>query len=266
MGGAVGGGRSRVSLAAKGAENACLLPLPDGSLQARFVRREKRFLVEVERDGTRFWVHCNNSGSMMGLVRPGLEVMISPSDRPGRKLPYTLEMIRLDEMWVGVSTLTPNRLLHAAWAAGALPEATGYERMMREVRFGASRLDACFVQEGRKPLWVEAKNVTMVEDDVAGFPDAITERGQKHLRELMGLAATGARVACFYLVQRSDARCFAPADYVDPVFAELFHEAHDRGVEAWIYEAVVSPAGIGLGRTLPLRLGRGRPLHSSAEA
>ncbi|MHC1742162.1 MAG: DNA/RNA nuclease SfsA [Syntrophobacteraceae bacterium] len=235
------------------AKTNCLLPLPEGSLRARLIRREKRFLVEVERDGSRFWVHCNNSGSMMGLVRPGLEVMISPAAKPGRKLPFTLEMIRLDEMWVGVSTLTPNRLLHAAWAAGALPEAAGYGRMMREVRFGASRLDACFMEEGLRPLWVEAKNVTMVEDEVASFPDAVTERGQKHLRELMALAATGARVAGFYLIQRSDALCFAPADFIDPDFAELFHEALDRGVEAWVYEAIVSPTGVDLGSTLPVR-------------
>lgn len=235
------------------ADGDYLLPLPDGSLRARLIRREKRFLVEVEREGDRFWVHCNNSGSMMGLVRPGAEVMISPAAKPGRKLPYTLEMICLDGMWVGVSTMTPNRLLHAAWAAGVLPEAAGYGRMMREVRFGASRLDACFEQDGLAPLWVEAKNVTMVEDEVASFPDAVTERGQKHLRELMTLAETGARVACFYLVQRSDSLCFAPADFVDPAFAELFYQARNRGVEAWVYEAIVSPHGIGLGRPLPVR-------------
>jgi sugar fermentation stimulation protein A len=232
----------------------CLLPLPEGSLSARLIRREKRFLVEVERDGRRFWVHCNNSGSMLGLVRAGSEVMISPAAKPGRKLPYTLEMIRLDGMWVGVNTLTPNRLLHAAWEAGSLPEVAGYDRMVREARIGSSRLDACFDGVGRRRLWVEAKNVTLVEDDVASFPDAVTARGQKHLQELMTLAETGARVACFYLIQRSDGRCFAPADFIDPVFAQLFRKGLERGVEAWVYEAIVSPAGIDLGSPLPVRL------------
>ncbi len=236
----------------------CLLPLSAGSLRARLIRREKRFLVEVEREGERFWVHCNNSGSMLGLIREGAEVVIAPAPRVGRKFPYTLEMIRLGCMWVGVNTLTPNRMLHAAWAAGRLPPAAGYGRMIREARFGASRIDACLVQNGRPSLWVEAKNVTLVEDEVAGFPDAVTERGQKHLRELMTLAASGARVACFYLVQRSDARCFAPAAYIDPRFAELFEEALTSGVEAWVYQALVTPEGIDLGKSLPLQPGTSR--------
>lgn len=231
----------------------CLLPLPEGSLRARLIRREKRFRVEVEREGDRFWAHCNNSGSMLGLVRKGAEVVVSPAARPGRKLPHTLEMIRLGSMWVGVNTLTPNRLLHASWAAGVLPPASGYGRMIREARFGASRIDACLIEEGRPPLWVEAKNVTLVEDDVAAFPDAVTERGQKHLRELMTLAEGGARAACFYLVQRSDARCFAPAAYIDPRFSELFEESLARGVEAWVYQAVVTSEGIDLGGRLPLQ-------------
>jgi sugar fermentation stimulation protein A len=157
-------------------------------------------------------------------------------------------------MWVGVNTLTPNRLLHAAWAAGALPEVAGYDQMKREARFGESRLDACFSGNGLRRLWVEAKNVTLVEDDVASFPDAVTLRGQKHLQELITLAESGNRVACFYLVQRSDGRCFAPADYIDPIFSELFYRGLEKGVEAWVYEADVSPAGIGLGSPLPVRL------------
>ena len=101
-------------------------------------------------------------------------------------------------------------------------------------------------------LWIEAKNVTLVEDDVAYFPDAVTQRGQKHLRELMKLAQTGCRVACFYLIQRSDAKCFAPADFIDENFSRLFNEALQAGVEVWPYQASVCPEGIGLASRLPL--------------
>ena len=94
----------------------------------------------------------------------------------------------------------------------------------------------------------------MVEDDAACFPDAASERGRKHLRELMDIVAHGERAAMFYLVQRPDGRCFAPADFIDPAYAELFYEAVARGVEIYPYRAVVSPRGVDLGGLLPVRL------------
>jgi sugar fermentation stimulation protein A len=228
-----------------------LLTFPDGCLRAKFRRREKRFLVEVEAARERFWVHSNNSGSMLGLLQPGREVLISPAQRPGRRLPYTLELVRLADVWVGVNTLTPNRILQKIWEQGLLPEASGYERYQGEARIGASRLDAALTGPNGT-LWVEAKNVTLVEDGVACFPDAVTQRGQKHLMELMALAAAGNRVACFYLIQRSDAACFGPADFIDADYARLFWQAVEHGVEIWPYQASVTPAGIGLGPRLPL--------------
>ncbi len=224
---------------------------PEGSRLVRLCRREKRFLVEVEAGGERFWVHCNNSGSMLGLLRPGAAGFISPALRQDRRLPYTLELVQLGSTWVGVNTLIPNRILHLSWQAELLPEILGYEQFRKEAQIGRSRLDALLTGP-RGTLWVETKNVTLVEDGVAYFPDAVTSRGQKHLRELIRLAREGNRVACFYLVQRADAQCFGPADFIDPEFADLFWEAIGEGVEMWPYLAPVSPHGIGLGPRLPL--------------
>jgi sugar fermentation stimulation protein A len=229
-----------------------LIRFPEGSRLARFCRREKRFLVEVQAGIEKLWVHCNNSGSMLGLLRPGVTVLISPALRQDRRLPYTLELVMHDSIWVGVNTLTPNRFLYLAWEAGILPEVSGYEDFKKEARSGESRLDA-FLNGPRGTLWIEAKNVTLVEDDVACFPDAATIRGQKHLRELIRLTRRGIRAACFYLIQRTDGRCFGPADFIDPEFADLFWEALNEGVEMWPYQAIVSPEGIGLGPRLPLR-------------
>jgi sugar fermentation stimulation protein A len=228
-----------------------LIRFPEGSRLARFRRREKRFLAEVEAEGKQFWVHCNNSGSMLGLLRPGATVLISRAQRQDRRLPYTLELIQRDSIWVGVNTLVPNRILHLAWKTGILPEVLGYEHLRREAQVGQSRLDAV-LNGPRGTLWVETKNVTLVEDSVAYFPDAVTDRGQKHLRELIQLAHKGDRVACFFLVQRPDADCFGPADFIDSAFADLFREALREGVEAWPYQGLVSPDGIGLGPRLPL--------------
>lgn len=235
-----------------------LLHLPSDCLCARFLRREKRFTVYATTlDGKQsLLAHTNNTGSMLGLLRPGSEVLLSPAANPARKLPFTLELawqnIFLERgFWAGVNTSTPNRMLQAAWKAGALPELADCTTFKREAVYGASRLDALLTGPAGD-VWVECKNVTLVEDDVALFPDAATERGRKHLVELAGLARQGVRTALFFLVQRSDAKCFAPASLIDPEYARLFYDALDAGVEAWPWMTHISPAGIGLERRLPV--------------
>ncbi|MDR1685657.1 MAG: DNA/RNA nuclease SfsA [Desulfovibrio sp.] len=236
-----------------------LLPFPPGGLRATLVRREKRFMVECETSEGRFWAHTNNSGSMLGLTRPGIPVFLSPAAGANRKSAWTLEMVGLHPpkagepvLWAGVNTLTPNRLLRAAFQAGLLPWTRGYTQYRPEVRRGASRFDALFTGPGLPPLWVECKNVTMVEDDAAAFPDAVSERGHKHLREMAAVAAAGERAVFFYCVQRPDGRCFTPADYVDPVYAELFYEAEAAGVECRPQRALLSEKGVSLGDILPV--------------
>ena len=236
-----------------------LIAFPPGTLQARFLRREKRFRVEVETPGDGpVWVHCNNSGSMLGaLPRPGGRVIISPASNPKRRLPYTLEIVHAGGVWVGVNTLSPNRMLYQAWLSGLIPEMRTYTEFNKERKIGDSRIDAMLEGPSGR-LWIEAKNVTLVEYDTAYFPDAATERGRKHLKEMIDIVGNGDRAAFFYLIQRADAECFCPADFVDPQYAELFYEALDAGVEAWPYRALVSPEGIGLDRRLPV-VGAGSP-------
>jgi sugar fermentation stimulation protein A len=200
--------------------------------------------------------HTNNSGAMLGLVREGLSVWLSPASGPGRASAYTLEMIRLpalpEDFWVGVNTLTPNRLLRAAFEARLLPWAAGYTVFRPETRRGSSRLDALLTGPDLPPLWVECKNVTLVEDDTAAFPDAVSLRGRKHLEEMTAIAASGERAAFFYCVQRPDGRCFGPADYVDAAYAGLYFQALEAGVEVYPYRVLLSLRGIGLGALLPL--------------
>ena len=249
-----------------------LLPLPPHCVEAAFVQRRKRFSVLLQHQGADLWVHSNNSGSMLGLCLPGAPVLASPASNPDRKLKYTQECVWLAQravpeppqqhhqgepaargFWVGVNTSTPNRMLEAAFHAHRLPFAEGYTTLVREAKRGQSRLDGLLTGPGLPPLWVECKNVTMVEDDAACFPDAASERGQKHLRELMDIVANGERAAMFYLVQRPDGTCFAPADFIDPAYAALFYEALHAGVEMYPFRALVSPAAIDLGSLLPVR-------------
>lgn len=239
---------------------APLIAYPQGCVIGSFLRRVKRFSVGMRLYDEEVWVHSNNSGSMLGLLRPEMPMLASPATTPGRKLLWTHEATWVDAMptgfWVGVNTSIPNKMIEAAFYAGKLPWAEGYTLFAREKRRGESRLDARLdgFCDGQKlpTLWVECKNVTMVEDGVASFPDAATERGCKHLREMMDIVASGERAAMFYLVQRPDGQCFAPADYIDPVYAALFYEALNAGVEMYAHRASVSEQGIMLQELLPI--------------
>ncbi len=242
-----------------------LLPFPEGCVTGRFLRREKRFFVHVLIDGRPDVAHTNNTGSMLGLLRPGAPVLLSPALRPGRKLRWTLELVWVGPVWekgfdsgngcgfwVGVNTSTPNRLLEAAFYAGRLPWASGYTRLTREKNRGSSRLDALLEGPGLPRLWVECKNVTLAEDDVALFPDAVSARGLKHLEALEAIVKDGERGAMFYCIQRPDGACFAPADMIDPAYAEAFCHARAAGVEIYAHQTVLSPKGIEINACVPV--------------
>ena len=242
-----------------------LIPFVRRPVVGRFLRRFKRFFVAArlpDHDGE-ILAHTNNTGTMLGMLKEGSPALFSPADNPARKLQWTLEALWLggaypDEQalpaghtpwrgpggfWAGVNTSVPNRLLEAAFYAGRLPWAAGYTLFRRECRYGESRLDACLEGPGLPRLWVECKNVTLVEDDVALFPDAVSERALKHLGTLSNLPQ-GERAAMFYVIQRPDARCFKPADIIDPAYAEGFWQAVDRGVEIHPVVVDVTPEGL----------------------
>lgn len=235
--------------------NGALLKYPDGCRIGRFIKREKRFFVSVELDGQEVQAHTNNTGTMLGLLRPGAPVLLSPAANPERKLKWTVEALGQGEgngfFWVGVNTSMPNRLLEAFFKAGLLPWARSYEKLKREAVNGESRLDGLFTGPNLPDLWVECKNVTLVEDGEAAFPDAVTSRGAKHLQTLMRLKAEGARAAMLYVIQRPDGKCFRAADYIDPAYAEALAEASAAGVEIYPVVAEVRQDGICYGGTLP---------------
>ena len=235
--------------------NGALLKYPQGCRIGRFIRREKRFFVSVELDGQEVKAHTNNTGTMLGLLRPGALVLLSPAANPDRKLKWTVEALGQGTgksfFWVGVNTSMPNRILAAFFEAGLLPWTQGYTKLKREAVNGESRLDGLFTGAGLPELWVECKNVTLVEDCEAAFPDAVTSRGAKHLQTLIRLKAEGARAAMLYVVQRPDGRCFRAADYVDPAYAEALAEAAACGVEIYPVVASVSEEGISYAGTLP---------------
>ncbi|HET8728547.1 MAG TPA: DNA/RNA nuclease SfsA [Alphaproteobacteria bacterium] len=234
---------------------------PAPLLPGRLVRRYKRFLADVELSGGDIaTVHCPNPGAMTGLDAPGLEVFLSESPNPARKLRHTLELVRLPSGLVGINTGHPNRLAEEAIRLGAIPEIAGYDRVRREVRYGRnSRVDLLLERDGSADCYVEVKNVHLRRaggryPTAAEFPDCVTARGAKHLVELAAMAATGARAVMLFIVQREDCDHFRPAADIDPAYAAGLSAAMRAGVEALCYACRITPESIVVDRSLPVML------------
>lgn len=202
-------------------------------LKGRLIKRYKRFLADIRLDsGDTVTAHCPNSGSMRGCAMPESPVWVSKSTNPRRKLAYTWELIDTGSSLVGIHTLVPNRLVKQAIDHHLIQELSPYTVVQPEIttRKG-TRLDLLLADDQGRQCYVEIKNCTLVEDGLAMFPDAVTIRGQKHLDELARLTDAGHRGVIFYLIQRMDARRFAPAAAIDPAYARKLTQVRDRGVE-----------------------------------
>lgn len=227
------------------------MDLPQPLTEGRLVRRYKRFLADVDLDdGRRVTVHCPNPGRMLGLNAPGSRVWLTTA-AAGRKLPYGLELVEADGTLVGINTNRPNKIARDAIEAGAIAELQGYACLRSEVLYGSenSRIDLLLEEPGR--CWVEVKNVHYKVGDAALFPDAVTARGAKHLRELSAQVRAGDRAVMLYIVQRGDCRSFGLANTIDPTYAAGLHAAVDAGVEVLAYTCRVTTLEIVLSHAVP---------------
>ena len=230
-------------------------PLIEGVL----IQRYKRFMADVRlANGDVVVAHCANSGSMLSVKEAGSRVWLSPAPNPERKLRYTWEIIEVNGCLVGINTSHPNRIVADAIGAGEIPELAGYPDLKREQKYGKnSRIDILLSGSGRPPCYVEVKNVTLCRDfagHLAEFPDAVTERGAKHLREMTDIVRAGGRAVMVYLVQRDDCTRFSICGDIDPAYAAGLKEATAAGVEAVCYGCRVSPDSITVTRPLTLDL------------
>lgn len=230
------------------------MKLPDPLIAGVFVKRYKRFFADIElADGSVVVAHTPNTGSMQQCAVPGYKVLISQTDDPKRKLKFTLELIRVGAYWVDTHTQRTNRLVEEALRNDAIEGLCGY-RVTPEFKIGASRIDFLLENDEEKVL-VEVKNVTLIKNQSTGcFPDAVTTRGQKHLRELLAAKQRGYRAVIFFLVQRGEATEFTPADEIDPEYGRLLREVVAAGVEALAYKTTISPQENRVQQQLPVVL------------
>lgn len=221
------------------------------------IKRYKRFLADVKLDsGEIVTAHCANSGSMLGLKEEGNEVWLSPATNPKAKLNYKWEIVKVGSALVGINTSLPNKLVEEAILDGTITELQGYENLRREMKYGEnSRIDLFLSgsKDGRPDCYVEVKSVTLSRDDGIGeFPDAVTSRGTKHLRELGDMVDQGQRSVMLYLAQRSDIDNFKVASDIDPAYADALKVAKEKGVEAYCYKCDISPTSIKVDKKVPV--------------
>jgi sugar fermentation stimulation protein A len=223
-------------------------------IEARLLRRYKRFLADVELAGETVTVHCANPGAMTGLAEPGMRVFLSRSQSRTRKLALSWELVEAAGCLVGINTGMPNRLVEEAIHAGTIPELAGYAGVRREVAYGqGSRVDFVLSGPDRPDAYVEVKSVTLSrQQGIAEFPDTPTARGARHLEELAAMAAAGHRAVMLYLVQRSDAAAFRLAGDIDPAYAAGFARAKAAGVEMLAYGCSLSIHAISAAGRLPI--------------
>lgn len=212
---------------------------------ATFLRRYKRFLVDVRLDnGEEITVHCPNTGRMTNCLVEGSPCWLSDSQNPKRKYRYSLEWVTTQAgCWAGVNTHRANALVVEAIQGNKISELGEYDVLDTEMPYGEekSRIDI-LLSRGAKQCYIEVKSVTLEGDEGVGyFPDAVSSRGQKHLRELITMKERGHRAVLFFCVQHTGIRVVRGADHVDPLYAALLREAVDRGVEVIAYGVSFSP-------------------------
>ncbi|MFZ1413118.1 MAG: DNA/RNA nuclease SfsA [Defluviicoccus sp.] len=219
-------------------------------LRGTLVTRYKRFFADVAlADGSLVTAHCPNPGSMLSVSAPGSIVWLSETSNPARALKYTWELVEVGYTLVGINTGLPNRLAAEAVQDGAIPALAGYARLRREVRYGkGSRIDL-LLEDGQRPTcFLEIKNVTLRRGggvlQPVEFPDSVTERGLKHLYELIAVVQAGQRAVMLFVAQRSDAPSFRVAADIDPRYAQALQQAVVAGVEVLCYSCDVSLAGV----------------------
>lgn len=226
-------------------------PLEEGFL----IRRYKRFLADIETvTGETLTIHCPNTGSMLNCQAEGARVWFSRSNDPRRKLPGTWELVETPHGRLAcINTGRANRLVEEALLAGVIPELAGFSTLRREVAYGAENSRADFrLTYPSGEVFVEVKSVTLGYnmDCVAAFPDAVTVRGAKHLRELSALARGGARAVLLYCVNLTGIEAVRPVDDIDPAYGRALREALEAGVEILAYGADVTPQAIQVTRRL----------------
>jgi len=228
-------------------------------VKAKFIKRYKRFFSDhILEDGSLVTAHCANTGAMLGVTEEGVTSWLSKSNDPKRKLKWSWELVQKNKTMIGINTHNPNKIIQEAIQNNKIKELSNYSALKREVRYGSnSKIDILLQDDTKKDCYVEIKNVHLTrEKGVAEFPDAVTTRGAKHLRELSLVSKSGLRAVMLYLIQRNDCNFFKIAKDIDIKYAEEFHNAIKAGVEVICIDTILSNKAINIGKNIQLLINK----------
>ena len=231
------------------------MQLTNSLRQGILIKRYKRFLADINFGDEILTVHCPNPGAMTGVSEPGLKVWCSKSDNPKRKLTYTLEMVEVEGILVGINTNSPNKIVEEALNKKTIPDFQKYNEVIREFNYEkGTRFDFKLKEKNKISCFIEVKNVQLKRSDyaIAEFPDTVTLRGTKHLKVLTKCVLNGYRAAMIYVIQREDCSKFSIANDIDPLYAENLALAIKNGVEVYAWRCKMSLKEITLSEPLEL--------------
>ena len=216
-------------------------------LQGTLIKRYKRFFVAIKYKNKIITGHCPNTGSMMGLLNKGNKIWFSRSDNLSRKLKYTLEIIEVGKKMIGINTLLTNKIVFEALSQKKIKNFAKFNNIKPEVKFSDKTRFDFLISDNKEKCFLEVKNVTLSrKDKIAEFPDAITSRGTKHLKELIIAKQRGFQSYILYLIQREDCKSFRIAKDIDEDYKIAFDIALKKGVKIICYDCKISTEEIKL--------------------
>ena len=222
-------------------------------LQGIFVKRYKRFFVDIKYKNKIITAHCPNTGSMMGLLDKNNNVLFSKSDNPDRKLKYTLQIIKNRNSLVGVNTHLTNKIVSEALLDKKIKIFAKYNLIKNEVKFSQKTRFDFLISNNKEKCFVEVKNVTLTrKNKVAEFPDSPTSRGTKHLNDLSLAIQKGFKSYILYVVQRNDCKSFKIAGDIDEIYKYTFDKALKNGVNVLCYDCKLTNEEIKLNKEIKL--------------
>ena len=227
----------------------------DKLITGLFIKRYKRFFVDIKVGSKIVTAHCPNTGSMLGLLKKNNKVWLTKSDNPKRKLKYTLQIIEDQSSKVGINTHITNKIALDALESSTIEKFKNLETIKPEVNFGSNTRFDFLITEGKKKTFIEVKNVTLSrKKGIAEFPDAITLRGLKHIEELLKASQKGYEIYLLYLIQREDCNKFELAKDIDPKYCELLIKAVKKNLNILCYDCKFSTKGIKLNRKISFKI------------
>ena len=223
----------------------------DSLIPGKLIKRYKRFLADVElENGETVTAHCANSGRMTECQGDDWPVLLSPQNKPARKLKFTWELVHNGTCWICVNTQHANAVATEAIQNGLIPELADYPICEREKKYGKSSRIDILLTKPEEQCFVEVKSVSLIHEGAYAFPDAPTERGRKHLDELIDMKSAGHRAVMLFMVMRSDANGFSPAAHIDAAYADKLAIARDKGVEVLVYGTDISSKEINVNKKI----------------